>query len=658
MRVFIVFKTHLDLGFTDLARAVVARYFDEFIPHAVRVAAELRARGGPRFVWTTGSWLIYEYLEQADRLSRQRLEDAIIAGDIAWHGLPFTTHSELMPPALFRHGLSLSQRLDIRFGRRTVSAKLTDVPGHTRAMIPMLADAAIEFLHIGINPAATPPRVPPLFRWQHPTGASLTVMYDKGDYGQTTRVPARELSVSFAHTRDNEPPQSAQQVQEVYDQLRTEFPGATLRAASLCEVAHELRDISQDLPVVEAEIGDSWIYGAASDPLRTTPYRAAVRLFVDWQAAQSDGLAQEALDRFGRELLLVPEHTWGLWIESLEDETSLCGQPFQQLRESERGQRMEASWDEQRSQVDRAVDTLSGAPRTTVQRAIADGRATRWTTSDWTLTAQRSWQAPRFACQLSHNGALTTLRCLATDREWASVDAPLGQFRYESFAATDYARFFDQYVTQEVDWARHAYTREVPESCMAQRWLPTLSSVHERQDEAAFELLCELTLPDEAIRRFGAPNHVQLRWTFPVNESRVGLAVQWFGKSATRLPTAAWVGFVPVVAAPATWSVHKMGEWIPTSEVIAQGGRLLHGCDHGVRYGDRRNTLSIDSLDAAVVAVRPDALLHFDERPPCPEEGMHFCLWNNAWNTNFPTWHDRDERYRFELSFDAATNGG
>src|SRR5690242_11765100 len=115
-KVHLVFKTHLDLGFTDLAKNVAANYFAHYIPQAIDLAEALRASGGQeRFVWTTGSWLIYEYLEQATAPDRARLEQAIAAGDIVWHGLPFTLHSELLDPSLFRYGLSLAQDLDRRF---------------------------------------------------------------------------------------------------------------------------------------------------------------------------------------------------------------------------------------------------------------------------------------------------------------------------------------------------------------------------------------------------------------------------------------------------------------------------------------------------------------------------------------------------------------
>src|SRR5262249_49821235 len=145
--VHIVFKTHLDVGFTDFAQTVTASYFENYIPSAIRLAKELRERGGEeRFIWTTGSWLIYEYLERATVAQRKLLEDAILAGDIVWHGLPFTTHTELMDVSLFKYGLSLSQALDQRFGRKTIAAKMTDVPGHTRAIVPLLEEAGIQFL--------------------------------------------------------------------------------------------------------------------------------------------------------------------------------------------------------------------------------------------------------------------------------------------------------------------------------------------------------------------------------------------------------------------------------------------------------------------------------------------------------------------------------
>ncbi|MCB1030550.1 MAG: DUF5054 domain-containing protein [Acidimicrobiales bacterium] len=198
-RVHLVSKTHLDLGFTALASEVEQRYLREYFPAAISTAKELRARstgsgfvsgrgsgsepgsapvpgspgsgsdsgpGSGRFVWTTGSWILHRALADEDRDRARAVEEAIKRGDLAWHGLPLTFHTELMDADLVRSALGISQELDTRFGTTTTAAKMTDVPGHTRGLVPLLAEAGVRFLHIGVNPAWPVPDVPPIFRWR------------------------------------------------------------------------------------------------------------------------------------------------------------------------------------------------------------------------------------------------------------------------------------------------------------------------------------------------------------------------------------------------------------------------------------------------------------------------------------------------------------
>ena len=153
-RIHLVFKTHLDIGFTDHAASVRRQYHEQFIPQAIRTGEHFR-KETPRaaaFVWTTGAWLIWDYLNARPAADVARLERAIGAGLIRWHGAAVHDASELMSPALFRAGLSFSQELDARFGVRTVAAKMTDVPGHTLGIVPLLAAAGIRFLHLGVTP--------------------------------------------------------------------------------------------------------------------------------------------------------------------------------------------------------------------------------------------------------------------------------------------------------------------------------------------------------------------------------------------------------------------------------------------------------------------------------------------------------------------------
>ncbi|MGI6280145.1 MAG: hypothetical protein ACOYJS_06255, partial [Acutalibacteraceae bacterium] len=63
-KIIVLFKTHLDIGFTDFSFSVVERYNKKYIPAAIDVAEEIAQSGRKEgFVWTTGSWLIYQYLK-------------------------------------------------------------------------------------------------------------------------------------------------------------------------------------------------------------------------------------------------------------------------------------------------------------------------------------------------------------------------------------------------------------------------------------------------------------------------------------------------------------------------------------------------------------------------------------------------------------------
>src|SRR3569623_1619152 len=123
-RIHLIFKTHLDIGFTDHAAKVRAQYHDRFIPQAIDTGEHFFAENPnrPAFIWTTGACLNHDHLATQDATRVARLERAIERGLIRWHALPFTTHSELMSPDLFRAGLSYAQELDRRFGVTTTAA--------------------------------------------------------------------------------------------------------------------------------------------------------------------------------------------------------------------------------------------------------------------------------------------------------------------------------------------------------------------------------------------------------------------------------------------------------------------------------------------------------------------------------------------------------
>lgn len=656
--IHLVFKTHLDIGFTDLARNVVARYFDDFIPRALAVAEELRSSGDDvRFRWTTGAWLIYEYLEHAAPAERARMERAIADGDIVWHALPFTTHSELMDADLFRFGLSLARRLDERFGRRTIAAKMTDVPGHTRAIVPLLASAGVQLLHIGVNAASTPPAVPPLFVWRDPSGAEVIVIYQRGGYGGLVEAPGLPDLLAFAHTDDNRGPQSAEQVRAEFATLRRRFPHARVVASTMDAFAERLLTIKAQLPVVTGEIGDTWIHGIGSDPKKVSTFLELSRLRRTWLA---DGRAHPAdawFDAFSRALLMVPEHTWGLDEKLYFNDASSYARPqFDEARRRPEAQRFAASWAEQRAYLDTALAALDGTPVAS-EAAAALGKLAPARQSVAAM-ARLAPGEPVVGARLSltidpHTGAISSLVDRATGRRWAGAENQLALLRYQTFSQADYDRFRAQYnINQRTTaaWAIPDFTKPgIAQAGAVSRWwgAQQVEPYHERTHDGE-RVLVHLTMPAEATERFGCPRLAVLEIVLPDDEPALFLGLQWYEKPASRLPEALWLSFSPRGLGARGWQLWKMGQPIAPDEVVRDGNRRLHAVQR-VEYRDPAAHLRLETLDAPLVALGQPSPLTFTNRLPSLRQGVHVNLYNNVWGTNFPMWYDEDARFRFVL---------
>ena len=372
-KVYVAFKTHLDVGFTDLSSVVTERYVHDFIPKAIEVSERLRADGsGDRYVWTTGSWLIWKYLRTASPEAVKQLEEAIGRGDIVWNSVPYTVESETMTRELFETCLLLSKRLDKKYNKQTIAAKMTDVPGHTRSIIDPMYDAGIRLLHVGINSACPLPSVPTFCRWRSPSGNDLLLVYQK-DYGEDEVLPDGKTVVSINFTGDNHGPHSYERVKKIYADLRKRYPQAQLVGASFNDVARELLLIKKDLPVVTSEIGDTWIFGYGGAPIRMAKFRAVSRLYSQWlNEGKIKKDSDVALD-FAAELGLIAEHTQGVDVKThLRQWDKYDMDKFLKGRSEGVFSMAEASWKEIDNYIDSAIAFLPASLQKEAREVVAE----------------------------------------------------------------------------------------------------------------------------------------------------------------------------------------------------------------------------------------------------------------------------------------------
>lgn len=654
-KIHLIFKTHLDIGFTNFGDSVVETYMNDFIPGTLALTESLRqSKAGERYRWTTGSWLISEFLKLPNPAMVSRMENAIKNGDITWHALPFSTHTELADSSLYELGIRISKELDRRFGKTTISAKMTDVPGHTRSLVPILAKNGIRFLHIGVNSASTAPDVPALFRWCAPDGSSVIVMYQQG-YGNQIVLPGTDIMVDIRFTNDNHGPHSLAQIKNIYEELREKYPNAEIVTSTLDDVAHEALKIESLLPIITKELGDTWIHGVGSDPALVADFRALSRLRLKWINEGKFAFGDKLDMAFGLPLLMVAEHTWGRDVKTyLKDWDIYLPIDFKEARQKPNFKQMEQSWKEKRRYIDHAINNL---PSEEKQEALAVLKALKPSVPpkidykeivniDKTTIKTKYYD---FRIDAS-NGSIVSLKDRRTGKEWAGDKNPLFLFSYQTFSNADYEKFLNQYLIKKVKWALEDFGKPGLEKLNVESkiWNPTLISAHYKKNEYGTSVLLKLSVWGSKRQVVGgSPEEIYVELTFPDERKEIHATLKWFGKQAYRLPEAFWFSFVPI-GNRGNWFVDKMGDMVDFRDVVSHGNRKMHACVEGVKLEMTDETkMSVTSLDAPLVMFGNSSLLDFNNDLPKSEDGAHFCLFNNVWGTNFTMWFDEDMQYRF-----------
>jgi len=619
-------------------------------------AAAMRESGADRYTWTTGSWLLYEYLEQASSDARKRMEQAVAAGDIAWHALPFSWQTEVLDRTMIAGALGFSKSLDQRFGRSTAGAKITDVPGHTQGLIGPLAENGVKFLHIGVNSASTPPDVPALFVWKDSAGATLIVMYQHKGYGGVVRIPGSDLAIAIEMADDNAGPQSMEEIRKIYGDLRQQFPGAAITASNLSEIANAVNPYRDQFPVVTEEIGDTWIYGVPSDPVKVARYRELARLRREWIADGHIAIGDATDLAFLRKFALSAEHTWGTDTKTYLDHDHYKPADLEEALEKSGYQKMITSWAEKRRNIDDAVASLPVPMRAEAVGRLAKLRPVAPGTEGLNLfRASKDLETEHFTVGLDEKtGAIRRFIRKSAGREWASPEHPLALFSYQTFSAEDYGRFLASYVTSKADWAPQDFGKPNIEhfGARSKTWTPKLLNCWSGENAEGARLLARLRIEDAASEKSGVaawPKTMYLELLFPKDQPVVKITFYCFGKVANRLPEAMWLTFQPDAPESRNWVLEKSDYAISPFAVARGGNRHMHALSRGLSYKDARGDFSIDTLDAPVVALGEKSPIYFSKEQPDIAKGAHFSLYNNAWGTNYIQWFGEDLRFRFEV---------
>lgn len=655
-KVYVIHKTHLDIGFTDLAKEVLNKYVTEFIPQAINTAYECNKNGEKVFVWTVGSYIIQYFLEHAEEEACAKLEKAIRDGYIVWHGLSYTTHTELMDSDLFEYSISIAEKLNEKFNKTSIAAKMTDVPCHTCAIIPYLEKHGIKYLHIGINESSKAVKIPEFVLWKY--GESEIILNYAGDYGKTAIWG--DIALEFAHTADNMGPPTVEIVKEEMERIKSKYPGAEVASSSLDDFARALLKYKDKLPVIDSEMGDTWIHGVATDPFKTGLFLELLRLRKEW--LKQSNIDKEKYETFMENMLLVCEHTWGMDIKKylydfknwekadfikarLSDKTNLAElEPAgtkivefikTQLADYTQNQFkggysiFEKSWEEQRHYVFNALECLPQELKSQAQD-ILKKLSPKEAQESRDTTDERRFDVEGRRVEVLEDGSIKI------------GHLTLGILSYDVFSAQTVNDCYLNY-NRNLDtvgvWAEPDFSK------------PNLASASDLEDES-FAFSIDKVVKEEdticvylqgnakAIDKYGSPRKARIVYKF--TEDKIAVNLTWYAKDANRMPEAIYFGFIDEEAT--TTMIQKLGMPINPYDVTEGANRKLHSVEK-LHYGD----MEISSLHAPLLSVGGKNIYDTHDNYLDAKKGMYYVLYNNRWGTNFRLWYEENAGFEFEI---------
>jgi hypothetical protein len=325
--IVVVYKTHFDIGYTDLVTNVLTRYRTGFVDGALKLCESTQSLPPDhQFVWTVPGWPLKEMLWAGQTPERRaKIVQAIQEGRLTVHAMPFSLQTETLDLEDLVRGMTFSADLARQYGLPLPrAAKMTDVPEHTWVVPTLLKHSGVDFLHIGCNGSSAAMRVPTLFWWEGSDGSRLLTFYSP-QYG-TQLLPPKSWPyhtwLAMMMTSDNQGPPAAEDVDRLLQRVAKELPGVKVKFGRLEDFYDAIMaEKNENIPLVRGDMPDSWIHGFGAMPIETKlgcdvrPLEGAVAMLDTALRAAEVKTSPVAplLAKAYENSLLYSEHTFGFY---------------------------------------------------------------------------------------------------------------------------------------------------------------------------------------------------------------------------------------------------------------------------------------------------------------------------------------------------------
>jgi hypothetical protein len=338
--IYVLHHSHVDIGYTHVQTEVVRKHWEYFKQVIELARKSANYPEGARFKWNVEVlWAVDSYLKQATPNEREAFVDAVKKG---WIGLDALYGNELTALCRSEELIRLvdyAQKLRQRYDLTINSAMITDVPGYTWGIVPVLAQSGVKYFSVGPNRGhrigytlSTWGDKP--FYWESPSGKEDILCWVAGEgysffhsgrldssklFNYLKRLSDSEYPYDMVQLRysiggDNGPPDP--KLSEYVKDWNEKYAYPKLVVATTREMFDEFeRRYSKKVPKDRGDFTPYWEDGAGSSARETSINRDAAERLVQaetlWAMLNPAGYP---IDRFydaWREVILYDEHTWG-----------------------------------------------------------------------------------------------------------------------------------------------------------------------------------------------------------------------------------------------------------------------------------------------------------------------------------------------------------
>jgi alpha-mannosidase len=338
--VYLLHHSHVDIGYTHVQTEVERmhwRYFEQVIELA-RKSADYPPRS--QFKWNVEVlWAVDSYLKQASKEKREQFIEAVKKGWIALDALYGNELTALCRPEELIRLVDYAKKLKQRYGFTIDSAMITDVPGYTWGIVPVLAQSGVKYFSVGPNRGhrigytlsswGDKP-----FYWESPSGKQNILCWVAGEgYSlfhsgrlsggrlleylkrlEESEYPYDMLQVRYSIGGDNGPPDPG--LSDFVKNWNEKYAYPKLVVSTAGEMCREFeRRYGDRIPKARGDFTPYWEDGAGSSARETSLNRDAAERLVQaealWAMLNPAKYPAEDFYKAWREVILYDEHTWG-----------------------------------------------------------------------------------------------------------------------------------------------------------------------------------------------------------------------------------------------------------------------------------------------------------------------------------------------------------